>query len=506
MKSNALTLSAASCLLLCTVAVQAETRLLQEQHKQLYRAGGELNLSEVLGLDEIEAGTLRQVSITYNMAFSKLGVEWLFDGEVIGRTELPKGLGKTVRQTYDRPLPGRVAIRLTGKSGQIQTLATEASVEVSAAAASRESGTGAAVMVDDGVAVSFDPPIIAPPVGPPPVIGPPAGEPPTIQPPDIGPPTFDPPIAMLAEPVFPEFAIPVQPQPPGPHVPSEGVDLHAYFTDATYDQKTKKLTFTFEMANWGDTDCHDVFAYTVKPGIYIHQTMRTEMFEDRRHAEQYLKWLTAPPPEQASNPISLAAGESRRHTVNYDMSDPVVWGQRGVMVGVWNTGAVPVPPRGTYDDSAWLPIRPEGFDYRAVMVGNKGDFEQKRTGGILRVRLAEFRNMGASSYQLIHTTVRHAFYSERIDPERLLANPDAYEEHRIAIGEPFRNYYTFDNHDELKAMGAGDYLGLDKVFPYYNYVRDEDWERTKTVRVWIEKVELDRWIKYPHLTPVAYQR
>jgi hypothetical protein len=91
-----------------------------KDHKRFYLSGSTLDVIEVLALSSIEKGTVKEVIIRYNMIRSELEADWLYNGQVIGHTPMPKGLNKSIRFTYNKSLPGSISVRFTGPKGQVQ--------------------------------------------------------------------------------------------------------------------------------------------------------------------------------------------------------------------------------------------------------------------------------------------------------------------------------------------------------------------------------------------------
>lgn len=106
----------------------ANAETFTQEHKRLYRAGESLDVGEVLALSTAAQGQIGEVAVTYNTILSRLKAEWLYNGEVVETKKISRGLGKTIRFNYDRPLPGTIAVRFAGASGQIQVTKVAAEV------------------------------------------------------------------------------------------------------------------------------------------------------------------------------------------------------------------------------------------------------------------------------------------------------------------------------------------------------------------------------------------
>ena len=311
---------------------------------------------------------------------------------------------------------------------------------------------------------------------------------------------------------FPEFSIQEQPELPGSYPVSKGIDLHPYFKSARYDADTKELTFTFAIANWGDTDCLEPIIYRVQPMLETKQKLPETNWESREHKQTYVREIVAPGRPQQD--VSIPSGKALEHTIAYDMSDPAVWSSGGIRVYIdchFKEGSVEGDPKASYSGShknlAWLPVRADDFDYRSVIVSEGiGKIIETSDSQILKLELVRLKNMGAGNYQMLNTTVRHALYSIRIDPAKLIQNPDAYASFRIPIEEPVRDYRTYDNTDELRANGGDDYLKPGQSFIHADYIRQSDWEQAKTVFVWLEKARMERWLKYEHLSKCVFHK
>jgi len=99
---------------------KAQAKDIEQDHLRFYRSGTVLDVSEVLALSSMGKGTIKEVTVRYNMIRSNLEADWLYNGQVIGHTPMPKGVKKSIRFTYNQPLPGAIAVRFTGRRGQVQ--------------------------------------------------------------------------------------------------------------------------------------------------------------------------------------------------------------------------------------------------------------------------------------------------------------------------------------------------------------------------------------------------
>jgi hypothetical protein len=106
---------------------QIET--LTQTHKKFYRSGSILNLNQILRLDVFDTGEIKDVSISYNMIFSRLEIDWLYNGEVIGHTVLQRGLNKKISFSYNRPFPATLEVKFTGPTGQVQLIEVSVTVK-----------------------------------------------------------------------------------------------------------------------------------------------------------------------------------------------------------------------------------------------------------------------------------------------------------------------------------------------------------------------------------------
>jgi hypothetical protein len=120
------TIFALLCLSLMSVIYAEQANEIIQDHKRYYKSGAVLDISGVLGLSSIEKGSVKEVTVGYNMVRSSLEVDWLYNGEVVGHTSMPKGLKKSIRFNYDRRLPGAFSARFSGAKGQVQLLRVSA--------------------------------------------------------------------------------------------------------------------------------------------------------------------------------------------------------------------------------------------------------------------------------------------------------------------------------------------------------------------------------------------
>ncbi len=99
---------------------EAQAKDIEQDHLRFYRSGTVLDVSKVLALSSMEKGTIKEVTVRYNMIRSNLEADWLYNGHVIGHTPMLKGVKKSIRFIYNQPLPGTIAVRFTGRMGQVQ--------------------------------------------------------------------------------------------------------------------------------------------------------------------------------------------------------------------------------------------------------------------------------------------------------------------------------------------------------------------------------------------------
>jgi subtilase family serine protease len=113
---------------LMSVIYAEQASEIRRDHKRFYQNGAVLDISGVLGLSSIEKGSVKEVTVRYNMVRSRLEVDWLYNGEVVGHTSMPKGLKKSIHFNYDRTLPGAFSVRFSGAKGQVQLLRVSATI------------------------------------------------------------------------------------------------------------------------------------------------------------------------------------------------------------------------------------------------------------------------------------------------------------------------------------------------------------------------------------------
>lgn len=94
----------------------------EQGHQRLYATGEVLKVSDLVDLSSVGDGSVTSVSIKYNMVRSALEVEWLYNGEVIGQTALPKGQRQTASFDYGKRLPASIELRFVGPAGHVQVL------------------------------------------------------------------------------------------------------------------------------------------------------------------------------------------------------------------------------------------------------------------------------------------------------------------------------------------------------------------------------------------------
>lgn len=95
----------------------------EQGHQRLYATGEVLKVGDLVNLGSVGDGSVASVSIRYNMVRSALEVEWLYNGEVIGHIDLPKGQRQTVSFDYGKRLPASIEVRFVGPAGHVQVLA-----------------------------------------------------------------------------------------------------------------------------------------------------------------------------------------------------------------------------------------------------------------------------------------------------------------------------------------------------------------------------------------------
>ncbi len=116
-------------LLILPAISDAQAKNIEQDHVRFYRSGAVLNVSEVLAFNSFGKGSsIKEVTVRYNMIRSDLEADWIYNGQVIGHSLVPKGLKKSIRFTYNQPLPGTVAVRFTGAEGQVQVTNVSAMV------------------------------------------------------------------------------------------------------------------------------------------------------------------------------------------------------------------------------------------------------------------------------------------------------------------------------------------------------------------------------------------
>ncbi len=328
-------------------------------------------------------------------------------------------------------------------------------------------------------------------------------------------------VRMLPLPAgFPEIAIPAPPRKPSMYITSsDGPDLHVYFTAAHYDRKTRMLTFSFEVANWGDKPCTDTFAYNVYACISSVQKIHETDWKDRAQKLRYNpEFVAAGPPQQ---PVSLATGAVLSQTVTWDMNDPVIWSAEVVEVRIrkgsfteghteqdlkqqdkWNYSD---KVDGTYDNFAELRIRPEDFNRRYVAQAIASGNILKQDGTILTIEFALFRNVGVSSMTLTNYRFTYALYDRKIESKDLLAHPERYENFKIKQKPLYTETRTYVS-DEIKAKIGTDMLDRGAIFPFIHYASKEAWDAAKTVLVKLEWWDEQKAPKYPGMSRVVYYK
>jgi hypothetical protein len=122
------TIFAFLCLSLVSVTYADQANEISQDHKRFYKSGAVLDINDALVLSRIEKGSVKEVTLRYNMVHSSLEVDWLYNGEVVGHTPMPKGLKESIRFNYDRTLPGAFSARFSGAKGQVQLLRVSATI------------------------------------------------------------------------------------------------------------------------------------------------------------------------------------------------------------------------------------------------------------------------------------------------------------------------------------------------------------------------------------------
>lgn len=108
-------------LLILPAISHAQAKNVEQDQVRFYRSGAVLNVSEVLAFNSFGKGSsIKEITVRYNMIRSDLEADWIYNGQVIGHSLMPKGLKKSIRFTYNQPLPGTFAVRFTGAEGQVQ--------------------------------------------------------------------------------------------------------------------------------------------------------------------------------------------------------------------------------------------------------------------------------------------------------------------------------------------------------------------------------------------------
>ena len=101
---------------------------LSKSHKKFYKSGSMLDISRILDLKSQAGKSVETVTIKYNMIRSKLEIDWIYNGQIIGHSALSKGLSKKVSYPFNRSLPATVQARFTGPSGKIQLKSVKATL------------------------------------------------------------------------------------------------------------------------------------------------------------------------------------------------------------------------------------------------------------------------------------------------------------------------------------------------------------------------------------------
>jgi len=97
-----------------------QQKTIKQNHSKFYKHESMIELGQVLNLNDYQGWQVREVTVSYNMIRSNVEFDWLYNGELIGHSVLPRGLRKEISYTYNRPLPGTIQVRVTGTSGQVQ--------------------------------------------------------------------------------------------------------------------------------------------------------------------------------------------------------------------------------------------------------------------------------------------------------------------------------------------------------------------------------------------------
>jgi hypothetical protein len=108
----------------CLIAT--ETTTLSQKHKKFYSAGSELNINDLLKLDSLSSGKVKEVTVNYNMIRSRLEADWYYNSNQVGHRSMPGGMRKRITFLYNQALPGTFTVRFTGPTGHVQVTSVSA--------------------------------------------------------------------------------------------------------------------------------------------------------------------------------------------------------------------------------------------------------------------------------------------------------------------------------------------------------------------------------------------
>ena len=106
-----------------------QTQEVKKDHKKLYSCDSSLDVNSVLDFPSLGEGTVKEVTVWYNMIRSNLEADWLYNGQVMEHITMPKGLRKFIKFNYNKPLNGGMSVRFTGPRGQVQVTRVGALVD-----------------------------------------------------------------------------------------------------------------------------------------------------------------------------------------------------------------------------------------------------------------------------------------------------------------------------------------------------------------------------------------
>ncbi|MBW2059736.1 MAG: hypothetical protein JRH07_07145 [Deltaproteobacteria bacterium] len=286
---------------------------------------------------------------------------------------------------------------------------------------------------------------------------------------------------------FPEFQVRPVIKLPNIYKPAPGVDLRAYFTRASYNPRTARLTLQVAVTNFGDTPCKKTFRITVKPMLSIGQTLYKEYRDYKQRRLYEREFIAVGPPKKA---VSLGPGKTLYYGLTYDMRPPELWAARGVRVEADPDKVVSQVGPWT-NDYAYLKIRPDDFDYSPVIVAHRGSL--KDAGGSFHpMELAVFQNMGVNALQLEGIKIESRFYSKRIEAEALKHNPRKFAGYEIKRG------YRY-------CVLPRRYLKRGETRAYSPQVLPEVWRQVRTVYVIFDPDKKCK-LKYRFMASLAFQR